>query len=518
MRRPWKRGAGLIAMTAMMALAAACSPSAGTGGTEGPAAAPGPAKEAEKETAKPKLKALHHWMKDDYNTYPVAKVIEEATGYAVQYDMLPQDKAEDKLNLIMASGEAYDYIFTHGGSSWKALYSDYAKRGALVELGPLIDEYGPNIKASISEETWDAVAVDGKIYAIPFRSVEFVGASLAIRQDWLDALGLPTPRTIEEFRDVLQAFKEKDPGGNGTLNIPMTINGDAPMVVNLLGAFGIANGWNVKNGEYVPQPLDPAFAEYLTYMNGLFQEGLLEQEFAVNKDATMREKFSSGRAGVIPLHWADVPTIVDALQKNDPDAKVVFLPPLEGKDGQAGLGSNGGGMDRITFIPKSAKNAEETIKFFNAKLETETFKRIAIGEEGTHYTFEDGAYNPILPAFNDDRNQANNYLTGIDEANYPTYWQARVRKDDRLFEAWASINPELDESLKHPDLLAMAPYLPEFAKNNLSLQSMVAEFAVKVIVGSETLDGLDAFRQKFNASGGEETYKELNDWIASRGR
>ncbi|TLS51913.1 extracellular solute-binding protein [Paenibacillus antri] len=517
MNRLRRKKTGVLAMTAVLTLAAACSQtSGGDAGSQGAAAPQAGTKEETKEAAKPALKALHHWMKDDYNTYPVAKVIEEETGYKVQYDMLPQDKSEDKLNLIMASGEAYDYIFTVGGSSWKALYSDYAKRGALVDLGPLLEEHGPNIKASLSQRSWDMVTVDGNIYAIPFPSVEFVGASLAIRQDWLDLLGLPMPTTIDEFKSVLAAFKEKDPGGNGDQNIPMTINGDAPMVTNLVGAFGIANGWNPKDGALVPQPMDRGFPAYLTYMNELFAEGLLEKEFAVNKDATMKEKFSSGRTGVIPLHWADVPAVSDALQKNDPNAKIVFVPPLKGPDGQAALASNGGGLDRITFIPKSAKNAAETIKFINAKLETETFKRIAIGDEGTHYTFENGAYSPILPIFNDERNQANNYLTGVDENNYATYWQARVRKDPRLFAAWESINPLLDDALKAPDVLSTAPYLPEFARNNQTLGALVSEFAVKIIVGSETLDGLEAFQQKFNASGGEATAKEINDWYASK--
>ncbi|UUZ80873.1 hypothetical protein LJK88_39845 [Paenibacillus sp. P26] len=62
--------------------------------------------------AKPQLKSLQIWQKDDYNTYPVAKMLEEKTGYKVQYDMLPQDKPQDKLNLLIASGEPYDAITT----------------------------------------------------------------------------------------------------------------------------------------------------------------------------------------------------------------------------------------------------------------------------------------------------------------------------------------------------------------------------------------------------------------------
>ncbi|UUZ80872.1 hypothetical protein LJK88_39835 [Paenibacillus sp. P26] len=174
-------------------------------------------------------------------------------------------------------------------------------------------------------------------------------------------------------------------------------------------------------------------------MSDLFKQGLLDKEFGVNKDATMKEKFSSGKAGMIPLHWADVPTVADALKKNAPDAKMAYIPALKGKDGKMGI-SAAAGFDRITFIPKSAKHPEDAVKWINAKLDKDTFKLMAIGEEGKHHTFKDGAYQPILPIFTDERNQANNFLMGVDEKNYPTYWQARVRKDPRLFEAWEYLN------------------------------------------------------------------------------
>ena len=83
------------------------------------------------------------YQKDDYNAYPVAKVLEERTGYHVEYDMLPQDKREEKLNLVMAYGDSYDIVTIMG--SGRARYIDYAEQGALIELVPLIDQYAPNI-------------------------------------------------------------------------------------------------------------------------------------------------------------------------------------------------------------------------------------------------------------------------------------------------------------------------------------------------------------------------------------
>ncbi|WP_135553853.1 extracellular solute-binding protein [Paenibacillus cymbidii] len=514
-----KRTAAWSLITAMAVSAAACgnssdksssgnspgaSPSAATSASAAPSAKPS-------EGPKPQLRSLQISQSADYNTYPVAKVLEEKTGYKVQYDMLPADKPEDKLNLLIASGEAYDAITTLGSSDAKALYSDYAKRGALVDLGPLVDKYGPNIKAAISQASLDAAKVDGKLYAIPTKSLEFSGSGLMIRQDWLDKLGLKAPTTTDELTTVLKAFKEKDPGGNGDKNVPLTMKGEVPFIEGIAGAFGLANGWNDANGSLVPRALDAGYKEYVNYLSGLFKDGLLDKEAAINKDANMKEKFSSGKAGMAPINWADVPTLSDALKKAVPDAKVVYIPALKGPNGKYGYSATAG-FDRLTFIPKASKHPEDAVKWLNAKLDPATFKLMAIGEENKHYTFKDGAYTPILPIFTDERNFANNFLMGVDEKNYPTYWQARVRKDPRLFEAWEYLNVKQPADTRKIDPLGLSPYLADYSKNNLSLNTLVNEQTVKFIVGADPLANYDAFAAKYKSSGGDASVKEVNDW------
>lgn len=464
---------------------------------------------------KPELRSLNIYQKEDYNTYPVAKMLEEKTGYKVKYDQLPSDKANDKLNLLISSAEPYDAVTIAGGSDSKALFADYAKKGALVDLTPLIDKYGPNIKAAISAESFEVTKVDGKIYGIPTRSNEMVSPGLLVRKDWLDKLGIKEPTTLDELTAMLKLFKDKDPGGNGAQNVPLTIRGENPFVANIVGAFGMANSWNDVNGKLVPQALDPAYKEYTAYMNDLYKQGLLDKEFAVNKDAIMKEKFTSGKAGAVQMNWSDFPTITDALVKNNPNAKMVFLPALKGKDGKAGFNASAG-IDRITFIPKASKNPEEAVKWMNAKLDPATFKNMAIGEEGKHYTFKDGAYLPILPIFTDERNIANNYLMGVDEKNYPTYWQARVRKDQRLFDGWHFLNVEQPASVRFPDPMGLAPYLPTYTKNNAALTQMVNDYTVKLIVGGEPVSAIDEFVKKYNAAGGEASVKEVNDWYTTK--
>lgn len=60
-----------------------------------------------------------------------------------------------------------------------------------------------------------ASEADGSIYRIPGDVAEPSCENLWIRQDWLDNLNLKAPTTIEELNEVLRAFTEDDPDGNG---------------------------------------------------------------------------------------------------------------------------------------------------------------------------------------------------------------------------------------------------------------------------------------------------------------
>lgn len=499
----------LLSVALMLGLAA-CN----TGGGQQGDTSTAPGQEA--NATKPKLKVLYPSQPEDYNTYPVAAVLEERTGYKVQYDMLPADNPQDKLNIVIASGEEYDAIAVRGTSADKALFADYAVRGALTDLTPLIDEYGPNIKKALSEVTLDALTIDGKIYGIGNRTMEFVGGGLLIRQDWLDQLGLPLPTTVDEFVYVLEQFQEKDPGGNGGQNIPFSILGTDPFPANISGAFGLTNAWNEVDGELLPRALAPTLEDYVAFMNDLFQRKLLDNDFVINKVANLKEKLTNGQAGVIPTTWAEVTPLVEAIKKNHPEAKLAFIPTLQGADGQMGL-SAASGFDRITMIPKSAKHKEDIIKWIDAMLEEETFKLVVLGEEGKHYTYENEAYVPINPIFTDERNRANNFLIGLDEEKYPIYWQARVRKDPVMFEAYEFLNMKQPEEAAQRDALRLAPYLPEFSKNSQSLDTLSNDTMVNLIFGSTSAGSLESFRQRFNAEGGEATVQEVNNWYKTSG-
>lgn len=492
-----KRFVSALCVTLAVGMVAGCgSGSNGSGKTE----SPNPSSDSAKP--KPELRQLGFNRNMDPNADPVAKMLEEKTGYKVKYEMLPVENADDKLNLLMANKEPYDILKLSA-----VQYRTLAAQGALEPLDDLLNKYGKTLLDTGNAEAFENAKLDGKIYGIPeLQPRAFIGGALGIRQDLLDELGMKVPTTLDEFYQLLKAIKEKKN------IIPWTgLNG----ITDITGAFGLPTQWMDKNGKIVNRLEDPAMKEYLAFMSKLYAEGLLDQEWPVNKVDTVQQKFTSGKAGIIMYGWSGAPAIVSAMQKTFPNSKLATIPPLKGKDGVSGALLQGGAVGYYIAIPKASKYKEDAMKYMNLKVQPELFKTLSIGDDNVHYKKEaDGKLFPILPKFNDDRGNSDWFQTATDTKAYADLWLIRVRKDPNLYQAFEEIQKSISVAKRDP--LHFAPPLPAFSANSQKLYKMENDYMIKVIAGAEKIDGYDKFLQQWKAQGGEEVIKEVNEWYAKQ--
>ncbi len=130
----------------------------------------------------------------------------------VQYVPIPRSEELQKLNVLMASGgDVPDIVFTYD----QGTFNRYAQQGGLTDLTDLLNQYGPNLKKFLGDETLAYGQIEGKQFAIPGKRSVLGKYASYIRQDWLDALKMPMPQTTDELYTTLKAFKEKDPGKVG---------------------------------------------------------------------------------------------------------------------------------------------------------------------------------------------------------------------------------------------------------------------------------------------------------------
>lgn len=495
----FKKSLLLTTAAALSVTAAGCgnsndpaSPSVAPSQSAAPTAAPtsGP---------KPELRMLMQYARYDPNKDFMANYIKEKTGYSVNYEMLPAENADEKLNLLIANKEPIDFMKLSSPQFYKV-----ATSGALEPLDDLLKKHAPHIMNALSEKTWESARINGKIYAIPEAgSGASAGEELVVRQDWMDELSLKMPTNTDELYTVLKTIKEKKNV------VPLTGAKDS-IYGDIASAFGVVNDWSDVNGTLVHKAELPQMKDFLAYMNKLYAEGLLDQEMPINTAAKAIEKFTSGKTAMYKLAWWNSTNTVNALAKNFPDAKLAAIPYLKDKEGKASVGINTG-ITWFIAIPKASKNKEEAVKHLNAKLEPVTFKGISIGEEGVHHKAENGKYFPILPKFNDDLTNASGYMTGTDEKVYPGYWQARVRKEPILQSYYETFQKNAAGNIVI-DPMSYAPPIDAVSKNRLKLIRLLDDNVLKFISGAEPLSNYDKFLAQWKAEGGAAMVKEANEW------
>lgn len=160
-----------------------------------------------------------HWPRaQGYDEdYPVERVASELTGISL-VDATAGSNSTDSgeaMNLLLAQGDLPDIV---GGHLIKQPVNQYGPEGAFLPLNDLVAEHAPNI-----QRFWDThpglqqaiSAYDGNYYYIPYLPDGEFGRAYFIRQDWLDALGLEQPQDVDELYEVLVAFRDQDPNGNG---------------------------------------------------------------------------------------------------------------------------------------------------------------------------------------------------------------------------------------------------------------------------------------------------------------
>lgn len=168
----------------------------------------------------------------DYSEMELVQQWEADTNIAITWENLPDQVYSERKNLMLASGDLPDVLFNSGLSDAELVQN--GSNGTLLPLEGLIDDYAPVLSGILDSRPDIRAAItasDGHIYTLP--SVEELGILsfpnfLYINTSWLDALGLPMPTTIDEYRDALEAFATEDPNGNGAADeIPLSFRTDS---------------------------------------------------------------------------------------------------------------------------------------------------------------------------------------------------------------------------------------------------------------------------------------------------
>ena len=444
---------------------------------------------------------------------PVILKIQELTGINLDIETAAGSEYETVVTTRLAANVDLPDILRMSGSHY-----EYGLEGVLVNLTPYIEKYDTYLEEYFSYEPGSKgyfVSPDGNYYGwYPVKS----GTDLAdpygwiIRQDWLDRLGLDTPTTVDEWYEVLTAFKENDANGNGDPNdeIPWCNPGLECQTIwgNAWGLMMYRNeGWQInEEGKVELDWIKPEAKEMFEWLNKCYSEGLLDYEFMTMDH---KARFSQNVVGAYSRYANTTESrAVLAREGGDPEAFYRGVAAPIGPHGdQAYIGSYGP-ADTIggNAITNNCENPDAAFLFCDWVWGSpEGMTLLWFGIEGEHYELNSEG----KPTYGDF------FLNNPDGYNTTTALQviggheifSSIRSIEGPWGVWAeaqlsSVKENISESAKtmSPYIVNKFPVLPttpdeadEIAMYWNDISTYYEEHAVGFITGDISLDKWDEY-------------------------
>lgn len=451
------------------------------------------------------------------------KELEKRTGVEVEFIHPPAGQSGEQFNLLIASGVdelpdimEYNWVGYSGGPS-KAI-SD----GILLKLNDLIESHAPNFAKAVNENELykkQSTTDNGEFYGFPALNVgsyrTFGG--LMIRKDWLDDLGMESPVTIEEWENVLRAFKEKK---GATAPFTIDANGGMFTKYHFNNAFGVGLSAYVDNGVYKLPQLEPGYKDFLTLMNKWYEEGLLDKEFDTNNAAVVDAKMTNGSSGVTYGYiGGTIGRYVSAMKDKEPNYKIapVDFPVAVRGDEPRFTECQKEATSPFAAITANCKNPEiavEWLDYFYSP-EGEVLKNFGVegvtyNKDGEHYVYTDEILNnpnglSIAEAM------AINFRANVPSPGFnqhEDYLKQYYQLDEQLeaLDVWTKYTKNAAETIV-PPITTTSEENEKLISIRADVDTYTREMVIKFIKGSESLDNYDKFVDQLKKMGIEEIVK-----------
>lgn len=460
------------------------------------------------------------------------KEMDKLTNVNFEIEKLSSDQWAERRNLMFASNELPDIIIGEISNNDIITYSNAQQ---IIPLSDLVNEYMPNYKEWMSKfpESAKMYAPDGNMYGISATftggSAETPGARAFINKAWIDKLGLSMPQTYDELYDVLVAFRDQDPNGNGEQDeIPLSGYSGYSVDPFVAGPLGISFGWGSKdNWQVVDNQLvfvaqHPQYKTYLENMRQLYAEKLLDQEYYTQNDAQMKAKGQNMMLGAytyaahfVLLNTTD-PEVYGQYVVPEPFTSDVFTE-------KAWYGENMGTNPQI-FLTSVNKNPEISARYFDY-IYTEEGAEVLVGPVEGEWDGEGGR------VWNEDKTE---YTYSYDTSKYTGIWDwiCRVIAPCNTFQGSMQFSNVKSQEHKTPEDAAfkdameqnVAPYLRPgtptlfFTKEELeeitlietSLYTYQQQMEAKIVMGEEPLDAYQTMLDELNTQGLEKLTEVYN--------
>lgn len=453
----------------------------------------------------------------DFNSVPFYSGLSEKTGINIDWQTYPE--GADPIaayNLLLQEEELPNIIFS-GPSDPDELYRD----GLIYDLTDYLPDYAPDFWEYINlpENAANKQAItneNGQFLFFPLIqeadfNITYLGP--VIRQDWLDELELDAPVTLEDWENVLRAFKENY---GAYFSFPLG-RFNVAGIGGGTGAFAPFSLNNyVEDGQVKCANTQEEWKEFLEIMHRWYEEGLIDPDFTTNDDNAVRSKALNGETGLVYTAMSQLTNFVADAEAENNGAQWVGLSYPRTEEGAAATYIQTRAQTYVpgvaAFITTSSTEEEliAAIQFLNYGFSEEGMVYWNFGEEGVSYEVaEDGSLQFTEMITQDERgvNDALKDYTGMYANGMGIQMADMVKaKNNPVSVEAVSVWTDNNEAAQYmlPPYTRTEEEQTIYSDISTQMSTYVSEMALKFVTGDESLDNFDKFVEQLDAYGLQE--------------
>jgi len=474
------------------------------------------------------------WDVDASSDQPVIKYIEDKLNINIEWRIFPHAERETAVNLMIAAGGEMPDIFPAFVHS--ASLEELAEKGVIIPWGDYMAAGKmPLTVAKLNDPKFIAVKNqmtsdrDGKIYALPdMYNNEMWTFTDVVRSDWMEKCGITKdPETVEEYRDMLRAFKTMDPNGNGKADEIGWVNWYAgvdwlKMFTKMFGMptpdYSLSSVdtlyWSMINhNEVIFTPTHPRFLEMLKYVNTLWEEGLIHPEQFTMTGQVCNITAFGNTLGTWQRWPNSVPNNTTTLREIDPNAMwhmypypidERFMTPDDRKYARRGPCSHS------WVLSAKGKNPEGAVRLMDFLFGDEEFVIVSeFGIEGIHHEVDENGDLQYIGEWADMEPYARSVALGFQATSLPHEYRdignmQRVGTDP-MYDDYKKFMADIDAWLKPPYFWKIPSADRELTRIPRKIGSTYIDEAItRFVIGTKPFSEWDEYVATVEKEYGEE--------------
>ena len=383
--------------------------------------------------------------------------------------------------------------------------------------------------------------INGKLMGLPSTRISGQHSLTWIRQDWLEKVGIETPKTLDDLVAVAKAFVEKDPDGNGQkdtvglTSIPdlSTYEGKSNFSPILGSLHAYKGQWmKDKSGNVSYSSILPEMKTALAKLRDLYAAGIIDKQFAIRKD--VNELGAAGKLGIVlEPWWSPYGSPLTDSVKNDPKAEwKAYSVPVDA-DGKFNTYDTDPAGSYLV-VRKGYEHPDAVMKILNVQTQAgrmldpdaiDIYKGLNVGWWVWPFALQLDTEDAVF------RNHSE--LNSAWEAKDPsklntelTNWYNAVKKNDenpkKDLAAWSEVMARMEGAAQTDPANFVVTRNVFFGQTKTMelkwsiLQKLENETFLKIVMGEEPVDKFDSFVAEWKRLGGNQITKEVEEEVKKK--